>query len=127
VRTLEEIAARVEAQELIGEATRQSDAVRVVARVFDGRDADSLKHLALALVQHPGTIALLGARDNEHARLVFARSADADGDMNALMREACERLDGRGGGRADMAQGGGRNTGRLAEAIEKAAQNVAGE
>ena len=97
-----------------------------MARVFEGRDADSLKRLALALVQHPRVIALLGSRDNETARLVFARSQDAAGDMNALMREACMMLDGRGGGRADMAQGGGRNTERLAEVIEKAAQNVAG-
>jgi alanyl-tRNA synthetase len=45
--------------------------------------------------------------------------------MNALMREACEMLDGRGGGRTDMAQGGGRNTERLAEAIEQAAHKLA--
>ena len=126
-RTLEEIAARVEAQELVKEATQDGvEAFHVVARVFDGRDADSLKRLALALVQHPRVIALLGSRDNETARLVFVRSQDAVGDMNALMREACAMLDGRGGGRADMAQGGGRNTGRLAEVIEHAARNVAG-
>ena len=35
-------------------------------------------------------IALLGSRDKEAARLVFARSADATGDMNTLMREACD-------------------------------------
>jgi alanyl-tRNA synthetase len=123
-RNFEETAARAEAQELIGEATRSGDAVHVVARVFDGRDADSLKRLAQALVHHPSTIALLGSRDNEHARLVFARSADAGGDMNDLMREACAMVEGRGGGRAEMAQGGGHKTDRLAEAIERAAQSA---
>jgi alanyl-tRNA synthetase len=125
VRNLEEIAARVEAGELVGEALRHGDGLKIVARVFDGRDADALKRLALALIAHPGTIALLGSRDEDQARLVFARSADAVGDMSALLREACAMLDGRGGGRPDMAQGGGRNTERLAEAIEQAAQRLA--
>jgi alanyl-tRNA synthetase len=124
VRASEEVAARVEAVELLSEASRRGDAVKIVARVFDRRDADALKHLALALVAHPGTVALLGSRDGDSARLVFARSADVRGDMNALMREACAMLDGRGGGRADMAQGGARQTEGLAEAIEKAAQTL---
>jgi alanyl-tRNA synthetase len=123
-RQLEEIAARVEAEELIGAATQRSDGVHIVARLFDGRDAEGLKRLALALIAHPGTIALLGSIDGDSARLVFARSTDTGGDMNALMREACSMLDGRGGGRADMAQGGGHHTERLAEAIEQAAQKL---
>jgi alanyl-tRNA synthetase len=66
-------------------------------------------------------IALLGSRDGDMARLVFARSSDAPGDMNALMKEACAMLDGRGGGKPDLAQGGGKNVERLSEAIEHAA------
>jgi alanyl-tRNA synthetase len=58
--------------------------------------------------------------------LVFARSADAPGDMNVLMKEACALLDGRGGGKPDMAQGGGKNVERLAEAIESASSLLGG-
>lgn len=125
VRNLEEIAARVEAGELVGEARQHRNNLKIIARVFEGRDAEALKRLALALINHPGTIALLGSRDGDQARLIFARSADASGDMNALMREACVMLDGRGGGRPDIAQGGGHNTERLAEAIEQAARTLA--
>jgi len=60
--------------------------------------------------------------DEDTARLVFARSADSPGDMNALMRSACELLDGRGGGKPDMAQGGGRNVEKLGMAIDAAGE-----
>jgi alanyl-tRNA synthetase len=99
-------------------------AARIIAKVFDDRDADSLKHLALALIAHPNTIALLGSRDGDTARLVFARSSDAPGDMNSLVRAACLIIGGRGGGRPDMAQGGGKNVEKVAEAIENATSSL---
>ena len=125
VRTLEEITARVEAEELLTKATVLNDGVRLCAQVFEERDAESLKKLALAIIAHPKIVALLGSREGEAARLVFARSADPSGDMNALMRSSCALLEGRGGGRADMAQGGGHKVEKLEEAIESAARILA--
>ncbi|HEV7844307.1 MAG TPA: DHHA1 domain-containing protein [Pyrinomonadaceae bacterium] len=127
IRALEEITARVEAEELLSEAVNLSDGVKICARVFEDRDAESLRKLAQALISHPATVALLGSSEGGAARLVFARSIDAPGDMNALMREACEQLDGRGGGRPDMAQGGGRNLDKLAQTIETAARSLTGD
>jgi alanyl-tRNA synthetase len=121
---LEETTARVEAEELLGEAVALDNGLKLCARSFEDRDAESLKRVAQALITHPGTIALLGSIEGEAARLVFARSTDAPGDMNALMKEACGRLDGRGGGRPDMAQGGGRKIEKLAEAIEAAVRHL---
>ncbi len=132
VRALEEIASHVEAEELLKESASTAGArsvsrrvgiaggSRVISKVFDNRDAESLKHLAQALIAHNGVIALLGSRDRGTARLVFARSADALGDMNALMKQACEMLDGRGGGRPDMAQGGGKNIEKIGDALTHA-------
>jgi alanyl-tRNA synthetase len=122
VRALEEIAARVDAQELLTSVSPNAAGVGIVTKIYDDRDAESLKHIAQALIAHPNTIALLGSRDKDSARLVFARSGDAPGDMNALMREACAKLDGHGGGKADMAQGGGKNVEKLDEAIDVAAR-----
>jgi alanyl-tRNA synthetase len=140
LRELEEAAARYEARELLEEADRavggargdgatagaESNPARVVARVFDGRDAESLRSLALAVCSHGNAVALLGSRGGGSARLVFARSADAAGDMNALMREACQSLGGRGGGRPDLARGGGPDAARLEEAVAAAARRLRG-
>jgi alanyl-tRNA synthetase len=117
VRVLEELAAGVEAEKLLAGARNG-----VVVHVFERRDAESLKKLAHALVSHAQTIALLGSRDKDTARLVFARSTDATGDMSALMREACAMLEGRGGGKPDLAQGGGKNVSKVDEALEAAAR-----
>jgi alanyl-tRNA synthetase len=124
IRALEEITARVEAEELLSEAILLRDGTKLCARVFEERDAESLKRVAQALISHPATIALLGSREQDAARLVFARSVEASGDMNALLREACQLLDGRGGGRPDMAQGGGREAGKLNEAIAAATRRL---
>lgn len=148
VRALGEVVAGVAAERLWSAASVRADGTRIVAHVFgdgaeggraegsgaprggaveDGsaqevsvRDAEFLKKLAHALVAHPQTVALLGSREKDTAKLVFARSADARGDMNALMREACALLEGRGGGKPEMAQGGGKNVAKLKEAIDRA-------
>ena len=124
ISSLEEITARVEAEELLKDALALDDGTRLCTRVFEDRDAESLKKLAQAIISHPATIALLGSRDQEAARLVFARSLEARGDMNVLMREACQMLDGRGGGKPDLAQGGGHEPDKLNEAIEAAARRL---
>jgi alanyl-tRNA synthetase len=140
LRASEELAARAEARELLEESSAGgigvdgagvdvSDAegrgrVRLVARVFEGREAEDLRRLASAVAAHAGAVALLGSRDESAARLVFARAPDAPGDMSALLREACRALEGRGGGRPDLAQGGGPRADRLAEVIEQAARSL---
>ena len=128
VGELEQIACRVEAEDLIAQTSnsdsQSASAPRVITRVFDDRSAESLKQLALALITHPNTVALLGARDADTARLVFARSSDAVGDMNALMRKACEMIEGRGGGKPDMAQGGGKNVAQLDAALDQSALSL---
>ena len=145
VSELGEVACRVEAEDLLKQAsdsdrgsnpTVREDSVRrssptvregslnarIIVKLFDDRDADSLKHLALALIAHSNTVALLGSRDGDTARLVFARSSDAVGDMSALMSRVSPIIEGRGGGRSDLAQGGGKNFEKLAEAIELASK-----
>ncbi|MFN2532977.1 MAG: DHHA1 domain-containing protein [Pyrinomonadaceae bacterium] len=124
VRQLEELAAGVEAQQLFETAKETAAGLRVINQTFTGRNAESLKNLAHALITNSGVVVLFGSVEDNAARLVFARSADAPGDMNVLMREACAVIDGRGGGKADMAQGGGTEPSRLKECLEAAKAKV---
>lgn len=134
LRASEELAARAEARELLEESESLSGAAgvsgasasgpRLVARVFEGREAEDLRRLASAIAAHAGAVALLGAREDSGARLVFARHADAHADMNALLRDACRALEGRGGGRPDLAQGGGPRADLLDEVIKDAAHSL---
>jgi len=124
IRTLEEVVSRVEAEELLATTSPNASGIRVISRIFDDRDAEALKHLAQALISHSNTIALLASREKGEARLVFAKSADTSGDMNALMREVCVMIDGRGGGKPDLAQGGGKNIEKLGDAIDSAAKTL---
>lgn len=119
VRELAGLTAKAEAQQLI-ESVGVSNGRRILTRIFDDRDFEELKLLAHRLVDGAGVIALLAAKEGEMARMVFARSADVEADMNALMKTACERLGGRGGGKPDFAQGGGSKTHELNSVLETA-------
>jgi alanyl-tRNA synthetase len=99
-----------EAQELLAGTQVLDDGTRRIVKAFEDRDANALRMLAKQLAAAPKTVVLLGA-SGEKSALVFARSKDAAGDMNALLKQAFALLspDGKakGGGSADFAQGGG--------------------
>src|SRR5262249_35900890 len=121
-RQLSEIAVKVEAQEILA-ATPSHNGLRIVSRIFDNRDFDELKLLAHRLVGGEGVIAFLATKEDEMARLVFARSVNlpdnSNTDMSALMCDACKKLGGRGGGKTDFAQGGGPNVSELNSALDE--------
>jgi alanyl-tRNA synthetase len=122
VRALEEVAAHALADQLVKSTAANAAGIRIVRSILDHRDGEALKQIARAIIAHEKTVALLASREGDAARLVFARSPDAPGDMNALMRAACSLLDGRGGGKPDLAQGGGRNVDQLETALNGAAR-----
>jgi alanyl-tRNA synthetase len=122
-RELSGVVATVEAQELI-EAAGPVGGARIVSKVFEDRDIEELKMLAHRLAEGDNVVALLASKENGTARLVFARSANLSADMNALMRTACERLGGRGGGRPEFAQGGGPKLSEIEKTLEEAKTDI---
>jgi alanyl-tRNA synthetase len=98
---------------------------RVVRAHLSDRPPDDLKHLAQRLVAHPQTVVLLAAgKAGQKGFLTFARSADIDVHMGTLVRQACETIGGRGGGRSEFAQGGGPQGDRVPFALDAAFQSL---
>jgi alanyl-tRNA synthetase len=94
-----------------------------VTASLDGWPANDLRLLAQRLVSLAPCVALLGSRA-EKAHLVFAQSDGLRHDIPALLRDAVERLGGRGGGRGNLAQGGGDRVEKLEETLARAAEAV---
>lgn len=117
-RGLRERALEAEAARLLA-AAPSTDPPIVVAS-FDGYAPGDLRTLAGHVVAQRSTIALLGSRHEGRAHLVFARSPGRTEDVVALLKGSLAILGGRGGGRGDLAQGGGDLVERLDEALAAA-------
>ena len=94
-----------------------------MARAYDGWPATDLRVLAGHLVALAPSVALLGSRADK-AYLVFAQSEGLPHDVPALLRDALTLVGGRGGGRGNLAQGGGDRLEGLDAALANAEQTV---
>ena len=79
---------------------------RLVAASLAGWDAAGLKAIAARIAERPGYVAIL-VGEPPPAALVVARSAGLPHDAGALLRQLVDRHGGKGGGRPELAQGGG--------------------
>ncbi|KAF5413207.1 MAG: Alanine--tRNA ligase [Candidatus Methanocomedens sp.] len=117
---LKEELALVRAVSFISEAI-EIKGVKVVKKNFIGADADELVKLASELTEDPDVVALLGSN------LEGAKIVAACGDLTLIkgansgdfVREMSKVVGGGGGGRPELAQGGGPDAGKIDEALER--------
>ncbi|ABR60364.1 alanine--tRNA ligase [Sinorhizobium medicae] len=114
-----------------GEAAREIGGVRFLGRVVSGVEPKDLKSLADdgKKTLGSGVVAFVGVSGDGKASAVVAVTDDLTSKVSAvdLVRVASAALGGKGGGgRPDMAQAGGPDGGRAAEAIEAVAVALAG-
>ncbi len=96
-----------EAERLWAE-TPEASGVRQVITFLEGHTFEQALAIASQLSTHPGTLAFLAVSEAKGTRLVCQRSDDLhEVDAVSIIRRAAEALGGRGGGRPDLAQGGG--------------------
>ncbi|MGE8394802.1 MAG: alanine--tRNA ligase [Pseudomonas sp.] len=94
--------------------------VKVLAARLDGQDGKALLALVDQLKNKLGrAVILLGSVHEEKVVLVAGVTKDLTGQLKAgdLMKQAAAAVGGKGGGRPDMAQGGGVDTAALDSAL----------
>jgi alanyl-tRNA synthetase len=105
-----------------GRARRELDGgVTVLAREASDLDAGALRQLSDTLLsQIKSGVVILGRRADDKASLIVRTSADLAKRVPAgqVIKELAPIIGGRGGGRPDMAEGGGPEPQKLAEALE---------
>jgi alanyl-tRNA synthetase len=100
-RLLEELAG-LRAERMLAQAGASP---RVIVSFFADRDLAFIKLLAQKLTTQPDVVALLASGAGQLG-LVFAQTPGMKSNMGQLMKDTMAKLGGRGGGSADMAQGG---------------------
>jgi alanyl-tRNA synthetase len=117
LRHFQESLAKHEAARLVASA-QEVAGVRAVVQVLDGWDAPGLKAVASAITANP-RMAVAVCSASSPALLVVARSSDVPLDAAEVLKALVGRFGGRGGGKSDLAQGGGLVGAR--DAIQQAA------
>ncbi len=90
--------------------------------VYTVSNLNLLPELAKAFAAKPGVIAVLGATDETRAFIAVACGVGAKISAGELIKIGLPLIDGRGGGKPDMAQGSGTNPNGLKAALEAIAR-----
>jgi alanyl-tRNA synthetase len=109
------------------EAREVGGGVLVLAREASDLDASALRQLSdTLLAQLNSGVVILGRRADGKASLIVRTSADLSKRVPAgrVIKELAPIIGGRGGGKPDMAEGGGPETQKLSEALEASYQIV---
>lgn len=100
---------------------------QVITEFFPNRDAGFIKLLAQKLTAGKTDVVALLASGAGQPTLVFAQTPGQKSNMGQLMKDAMDQLGGRGGGSADMAQGGLAAGSTDAEKLKSLLQETAGK
>jgi alanyl-tRNA synthetase len=138
LRTAEKEIEKVRLQQLLSGAAELAAAAEDVAgtafvgKVVDGAGGADARSLALDVrgrlsPDRPGAVVIIGIQGGKPAVVaaVNDRGRDAGLSANALVRAAATPLGGKGGGKDDVAQGGGSDPSGATEALEAARRELA--
>ncbi len=120
-RTARELQAQLavhKAAELVSAGVRAPDGRIVAVEAFEGWDASGLSAVASAAAASPGVCAAVFSTSTP-ALVVVARASDANVNASGVVKALLGRFGGKGGGKPELAQGGGL-AGDIAEMVAAA-------
>ena len=102
---------------------RDVNGIKVVAAAVEGLDRNQMRSLADSLRSKMGSgVVVLASTANGNVALISAVTKDLAGKKvhaGKLVGAVAQAVDGRGGGRPDLAEAGGKNVGAVPAALEK--------
>jgi alanyl-tRNA synthetase len=138
LRTAEKEIEKVRLQQLLAGAgdlaSRAEDVAGVafVGQVVEGAGGGDARTLALDVRgrlpgDRPGAVVIVGVQDAKPSVVAAVNDSGRSAGIsaNALVRAAAEVLGGKGGGKDDVAQGGGSDASRVLEALEAVRRDLA--
>ena len=110
-----------------GDESREVAGVKVLAREASGLDAAAMRQLSDTLLARiKSGVVVLGRSSDGKVSLIVRTSSDLTGKVPAgqVIKEIAPIVGGRGGGKADMAEGGGNQPENLSTALQKSYEVV---
>jgi alanyl-tRNA synthetase len=115
-----------------GDEARDISGVKVLGKIVDGLDANGSRQLSDTLLARlKSGVVVLGRKDEGKVSIIVRVSNDLTDKIKAgnVIKEIVPIVGGRGGGKPDMAEGGGSEPDKLSEAIDasyKVIENMLG-
>ncbi len=104
-----------------GDEAREIAGVKVLGKIVEGLDANGSRQLSDTLLARlKSGVVVLGRREESKVSIIVRVSADLTDKVKAgnVIKEIVPIVGGRGGGKPDMAEGGGSEPEKLQEAID---------
>jgi alanyl-tRNA synthetase len=105
-----------------GDEARDVNGVKVVAKIVEGLDKGGMRHLSdTLLAKLKSGVVVLGRTEEDKVSFIVRVSDDLTDRVKAgkIVQEIAPIVGGRGGGKADMAEGGGTDADKLSDALEE--------
>jgi len=122
------------ARTLVEAASQEIGEAMVIVAHIEDAEPEEIREMASMLTsasdpagegpEAGGVVALL-ASGREKVNFFFARSENVKADMRPLIKAATAIVDGKGGGRPEVCQGGGKDGEKAGEALEAAVELLA--
>lgn len=104
-----------------GDEAKDVSGIKVIAKIVDGLDKGGMRHLSDTLMsKQKSGVVILARTEDEKVSFIVRVSDDLTDKVKAgkIVQEIAPIVGGRGGGKPDMAEGGGTDASKLNDALE---------